>query len=303
MTTTAVLLKVLLKQRHLQGHRAFCKEYDRIAAKVEPDLVGGYPSKAQFYRWLSGELVGLPYADHCRILENMFPKWTADQLFQQYSGSLDFIREPEPEPAQAAIVTPAQRNNGESPVDTAARGAEHEIVNTYPYRSQLPVSAWWELISGAERQIDLLGYTLYFLSMQHPELVETLREKCENGCVVRAAIADPASPHVEYRDAEEDQPITLGVRINSTIKHFKPLLSCENFQIRYQNIPLYNSIFRFDDDMLVTPHLYATTGASAPLLHLRRTGTNGLFSRFAGHFEDVWSTTTIPEWAASQETT
>jgi hypothetical protein len=89
-----VVLKVLLQHRHLQTHRAFCREYDRVAAKTDPTLRGGWPSKAQFYRWLSGELVGLPYPDHCRILERMFPGWKVDQLFQIYDGGIDFIPEP-----------------------------------------------------------------------------------------------------------------------------------------------------------------------------------------------------------------
>jgi hypothetical protein len=89
-----VVLKVLLQHRHLQTHRAFCREYDKVAAKADPTLRGGWPSKAQFYRWLSGELVGLPYPDHCRILESMFPDWKVDQLFQTHEGGIDFIPEP-----------------------------------------------------------------------------------------------------------------------------------------------------------------------------------------------------------------
>jgi len=97
-----VVLKVLLQHRHLQTHRAFCREYDRVAAKADPTLRGGWPSKAQFYRWLSGELVGLPYPDHCRILENMFPGWKVDQLFQNHEGGIDFV----PEPTKPQKTTP-----------------------------------------------------------------------------------------------------------------------------------------------------------------------------------------------------
>jgi hypothetical protein len=86
-----VVLKVLLQHRHLQTYRSFCREYDRVAAKTDPTLRGGWPSKAQFYRWLSGELVGLPYPDHCRILESMFPDWKVDQLFQAHDGGIDFV--------------------------------------------------------------------------------------------------------------------------------------------------------------------------------------------------------------------
>jgi hypothetical protein len=57
MTAKPIVLKVLLQQRHMQTYSRFCREYDRIAAKIDPSLRASWPSKAQFYRWLSGELV------------------------------------------------------------------------------------------------------------------------------------------------------------------------------------------------------------------------------------------------------
>jgi hypothetical protein len=89
-----IVLKALLQQRHMQTHSAFCREYDRVAADVDPTLKGGWPSRAQFYRWLAGDLIGLPYTDHCRILETMFPGWKVDQLFQAHDGGIEFIPEP-----------------------------------------------------------------------------------------------------------------------------------------------------------------------------------------------------------------
>src|SRR3954447_25854286 len=35
-----------------------------------------------------------------------------------------------------------------------------EIVGSYATRSDAPTALWWELINGATKQIDLLGYTL-----------------------------------------------------------------------------------------------------------------------------------------------
>ncbi|MBC6460568.1 hypothetical protein [Actinomadura sp. HBU206391] len=84
MTEFPVRLKVLLRERHWQTYRTFCTEYDKAARAVDPDLVGGWPSRAQLHRWLSGEVKGLPYPDHCRILEKMFPGWSAEQLFERY---------------------------------------------------------------------------------------------------------------------------------------------------------------------------------------------------------------------------
>ena len=53
--------------------------YDKAAARIGSDLVQTFPSRAQLHRWLSGSLRGLPYADHCRVLEEMLPGWTAEQ--------------------------------------------------------------------------------------------------------------------------------------------------------------------------------------------------------------------------------
>lgn len=57
MITKPIVLKMLLRHHHLWTYRAFCREYDRIAAAIDPTLLGGWPSKAQFYRWLSGEKI------------------------------------------------------------------------------------------------------------------------------------------------------------------------------------------------------------------------------------------------------
>ncbi|MBO0807342.1 MAG: hypothetical protein J2P32_03445 [Actinobacteria bacterium] len=83
MDGNATLLKVLLRQRHLQRYETFCVEYEKAALQIAPDEVA--PSKAQYYRWLSGHLKGgMPYPDACRVLESMFPPWTATDLLGPY---------------------------------------------------------------------------------------------------------------------------------------------------------------------------------------------------------------------------
>jgi hypothetical protein len=181
-------------------------------------------------------------------------------------------------------------------VRTITMGPDHdtsaEVVAAYAFRSDAPTALWWDLVTRATHQIDLLGYTLYFLSLQHSDLIPTLAAKCEGGVKVRAAIGDPNSEHLAYRDREEGTPLTLGIRIQTTLSTWAPLFNLPGFELRYQDMPLYNSVFRFDDEMLVTPHLYATQGSQAPMLHLRRLGPGGLFSRFSAHFEAAWNVST-----------
>jgi hypothetical protein len=52
------------------------------------------------------------------------------------------------------------------------------------------------------------------------------------------------------------------------------------------------SVFRFDTDALVTPHLARLVGHDSPLLHLRRQAAGGMFDRFAEHAEELWERAT-----------
>jgi hypothetical protein len=93
MNTSPARLKALLQERRWQTYRTFQREYDKAARSVDSALVGTWPSRAQLGRWLSGELKGLPYPDHCRVLEMMFPGWTAEQLFEEGAADAAALRE------------------------------------------------------------------------------------------------------------------------------------------------------------------------------------------------------------------
>lgn len=88
MPQQPIMLKVLLGQRHWQNYATFCAEYDKAAARIDTGLLRTFPSRAQLHRWLSGSLRSLPHAGHCRVLEEMLPGWTAEQLFQPSTPEL-----------------------------------------------------------------------------------------------------------------------------------------------------------------------------------------------------------------------
>jgi hypothetical protein len=136
-----------------------------------------------------------------------------------------------------------------------------------------------------------------FLPEQHPRLVSLLKEKSMASCKIRIALADPTCGHVQERDAEERLGGTLPDLIRSTVYLFRELWHIDGIEIRYHTTPLYNSIFRCDNEMFVTPHLYGLHGSKAPLLYLRRLEEDGIFANFIDHFEVVWKSATVVEQA------
>jgi len=174
----------------------------------------------------------------------------------------------------------------------AAATALAEVVTAHPHRADLPSAEWWRLLTTSQTEISLLAYAMHFLPEQHSGLSRLLRDKGAAGCRVRIVLGDPGCPAVVARDAEEQMGGALSARIRTTLLYFRSLFDSPGVELRYQTAPLYNSIFRFDDQMLFTPHLYGKPGSSSPLFHLRRTGAFGMFDNLASHLESLWETTT-----------
>ena len=126
MSEQPVMLKVLLRGKHWQNYSTFCAEYDKAARQIDPDLAGRYPSRAQLHRWLTGAMRGLPYADHCRVLEEMFPGWTAEQLFRPSAGEYPLTSQ-----GTAAVMPPASvvLSTGLRPYIEQAFTAEHVVID------------------------------------------------------------------------------------------------------------------------------------------------------------------------------
>lgn len=172
-------------------------------------------------------------------------------------------------------------------------GADREIIHSYPYRSACPSSVWGDLIRGAKSEIYVSGYTNYFLWLEQPNLVETLRRKAEAGTRIRFLMGDPQGEVTRQREAIEDVALTVSTRIRITLEHLGRLGPLDGIEARFSapedamnHVSL--SVFRFDDDALVTPHLARLAGHDSPLLHLRRAGTEGMFARFSDHAEELW---------------
>lgn len=75
---TGTVLKLFLAQRHWASYEAFRSEWDQAAVVAKSVLPA--PAERTFRRWKSGGLV-VPAASRCRVLEVMFPGYSAVQLF------------------------------------------------------------------------------------------------------------------------------------------------------------------------------------------------------------------------------
>lgn len=274
-TEDTPLLKVLLKARHLHVYSAFEREYRKVAAKIDRELARTSPSKAQFYRWISGNVMNRPHSQHCRVLESMFPEWSVDQLFQPYGSSMEFIPETPP-PASSPTVPPTSMT------------VPPEFVGLYAHRADTPNELWLNLLKAANERIDLFANASLFLPEDNPEAISIIKEKASAGIRVRILLGDPTSEAAKLRGYEERLFEGIPGRIQMALAYYRPLVDVDGVEFRLQATSLYNSIFRYDNEMLINQHIYGTYGYIAPILHLRKTPGGDLFDTYMRSFDRVW---------------
>jgi transcriptional regulator with XRE-family HTH domain len=183
------------------------------------------------------------------------------------------------------------------PPERQATIAASEIVSVYPHRQSIPADLWDRLLRQAADRIDVLVHAGLFL-VERPDFIRTLAEKAGAGVTVRIAFGDPDSDAVALRNDEErlgDSGV-LAARIKYGLRPYTPLVGTPGIEFRFHATTLYNSIFRFDDEMIVNNHVYGVPGAHAPGLHLRKLGAGDLFSTYAKSFTDVWALSKPAVW-------
>lgn len=200
--------------------------------------------------------------------------------------------------AVAALVQESERYLWPDALSAEAAEAVSgsELVQVYAHRSLVPSDLWDHLLHAAETYIDMLVYVGMFLT-EKPDLPALLREKAAEGARVRLIFGDRSAPAIRQRSLDEGiGEQTIAAKIDHALAFFRPLADAPGVQIRTHATVLYNSIYRFDDQMIVNPHVYGKVASHAPALHLRRLSAGDLFTTYSDSFTAVWESAAPCVW-------
>jgi hypothetical protein len=178
-----------------------------------------------------------------------------------------------------------------------------EFIALYPHRGAVPPELWVSLVHSAREHVDVLVYAGLFLWDGTPDLPDVLAVKGDGGTKVRLALGDPASPAVAQRGADEGIGTAMAARVHMSLGYLRPALRSPAVELRLHSTVLYNSIYRFDDDMLVNSHTYGAPAAQSPVLHYRRFDDGRLFNHYLASFERVWAGAVRPDQPTAEVTT
>jgi hypothetical protein len=146
---------------------------------------------------------------------------------------------------------------------------------------------WQWLFSQAEEEIGILVHSGLFLA-EDDGILRILAEKAHAGVGVRVLLGDPDSAGVAERVADQGEDEATAASIRNALAMYGPLREVNGIEIRLHETPLYASLYRGDDDLLVNPHAYGIPASHAPVLHVRRSGPGDMAGVYIESFERVW---------------
>jgi hypothetical protein len=287
MTGQPTLLAVLLQGKGLQRYGTFRAAYDKAARAVDRNLSGTAPSRAQFHRWITGDLRGLPYPDHCRVLEQLLIGYAADQLFQPCpDGSI-----PPPLRLAAATTTAQPASKTHAGHDCAAMA---DLAAVYASRSEFAANVQaTDLFDGAS-SIRAAGLSLNLICQQLPD--QQLRRMLADGTQLTCLFLDPQGEAIKAREREEEYPEgflsnlnSLNIQVMTRHRDRLPAETRDRMQLRvYDETIRYNIVLVDDQVCVVQPYLPQARGVDSPTLLIRRQpGHGGLYPIFEQVYEAI----------------
>jgi hypothetical protein len=166
--------------------------------------------------------------------------------------------------------------------------SDGEVLRIYAQRGSVPSERWSELLETTTERLDLLAHAGLFLPDSRSDFASVVRQKAEAGVQVRLLYGDPDGDAVALRGSEEGIGDGLAARIRLVLTYMREAIECPGVAVRLHDTTLYNSVYRYDDELLVNSHAYGTPAGNSPVLHLRRLPGGRLFDHYMASFERVW---------------
>lgn len=153
-----------------------------------------------------------------------------------------------------------------------------EVRAIYPHRDVVPRELWQELFRSAHADIGILAHSGLFLA-QDANVQAALRERTQAGVQLRICLRDPDLLESRY----------LAASIRGALDRYRQLRDSGDVEIRLHRATLINSIYRADEELLVTQHAFGIPSQRAPVLHLHRTDSNDMVSTYLESFYRIWT--------------
>ncbi len=265
MSGQLTLLAVLLEDKGLQRYGSFRLAYEKAARSLDRARGGIAPSRAQFHRWLTGDLRGLPHTDHCRVLEHLLTGYSSAQLFTPCPDSI---------PPPAASTSPAAQK-------LPAAAGMADVAAVFASRSEFAASIELSALFDGASSIRAAGLSLNMICQQVPD--HQLRRMICDGTHLTCLFLDPEGEAIRAREREEEHTgghltgwTSLNIQVMSRLRDRLPAEARDRMRLAvYDETIRFNIVLVDDRACVVQPYLPKARGIDSPTLLIRRNGAPG----------------------------
>jgi hypothetical protein len=166
---------------------------------------------------------------------------------------------------------------------------EAGIVAAWGQRVAIPSDVWQEVVREAKVRVDLFGTALG--GFTRPEMLELTKRKLAEGCRFRLLLQSPYcdaahSMAMQKNEAIDDKILASRARLRAFVRE---LSEPERGLLQVRSYPSWMSIsvFRGDDDLLVTHFLPWVIVDTSPTLRVRNE-EDGVFQSYAKAIDGMW---------------
>jgi hypothetical protein len=285
MAEQPTLLAVLLEERGWQRYGSFRAAYEKAARSLDRERgSSSAPSRAQFHRWLTGDLRGLPYTDHCRVLEHMLTGYSAVQLFKPCPGGI-------PLPSRGA----ASATMASATVSTVTvPGGVADVAAVFTSRSEFTAKVEPRALFDRAARIRAAGLSLNLICQQLPD--QQLHRMLAEGTQLSCLFLDPGGEAITAREHEEEHApghlatlTRLNIEVMTRLRDRLPARTRDRVHLAvYDEAIRFNIILVDDHTCVVQPYLPQARGVDSPTIMLRRNeSAEGLYPIFEQVYEAI----------------
>jgi hypothetical protein len=276
MTAHPTVLAALLEDRGLDRYGSFCAAYQKAAGALDKQLARSVPSRAQFHRWLTGDLRRLPYTDHCRVLEQMLTGYSAQQLFG-----------PRPEGALPAPVRAKRETAAHATSRVLGPAGMAGVVAVFASRTEFTAEVDPISLFGQAPRVRAAGLSLNLICQQVPD--QYLRQWLADGGELSCLFLDPDGEAIKAREREEEHLLgnlsvltRLNIDILSRLRDRLPDPASDRLRLAvYDETIRFNLILSGDNTCIAQPYLPKARGVDSPTMLIQATAApGGLFPVF-----------------------
>jgi transcriptional regulator with XRE-family HTH domain len=171
-------------------------------------------------------------------------------------------------------------------LNSRRRSRPSELEAFYPNRQAMPRQTWLSLFGSAEREIGILDHSALFLAKE-PNVLSVLSDRAHAGAQVRICLRNPNVPGPGENNARERS--SAGPAESCKALDLFGGLRQAGVEIRLHRAVLYTSIYRADNQLLISQHIYGVHDEREPVLCLRSTAVGDMTTAYINAFERIWT--------------